>query len=111
MLDWRIERVLTISVDNASANKVALDFVRKKMSVWKNPPILGGKYLHVRCLAHILNLIVRAGLRNMEKSISAIRNAVRYVRSSSSKLATFRQCVEKEKLQSKRVCVLDVPTR
>jgi hypothetical protein len=49
LLDWEVERVLTISVDNASANKVALDFDRKKMSVWKNPPILGGKYLHVRC--------------------------------------------------------------
>lgn len=91
--------MLTIFVDNASANKVELDFVRKKMSVWKNSPILGGKYLHVRCLAHILYLIVRAVLKTMEKSVSAIRNAVRYAKSSSSRLATFRQCV------------LDVPTR
>lgn len=41
-------RVLTISVDNASANKVALDFIRKKrMNVWKTPLVLGGKYLAI----------------------------------------------------------------
>ena len=30
LLDWGIEKVLTITVDNASTNKVAIDYVRKK---------------------------------------------------------------------------------
>ncbi|KAM5551467.1 hypothetical protein ABKV19_026350 [Rosa sericea] len=111
LLDWEVERVLTISVDNASANKVAIEYVRKKMLGWEKQLVLGGKYLHVRCLAHILNLIVRSGLKMMEKSIASIRNAIRYVRSSGQRLDVFKQCAENEKVESKKVCILDVPTR
>ncbi|XP_040374592.1 zinc finger BED domain-containing protein RICESLEEPER 2-like [Rosa chinensis] len=108
---WSIDRVLTISVDNASANKHAIDYIRDKMNDWEKSAIFGGKYLHVRCLAHIVNLIVRSALHLLDKSVSSIRNAVRYVRSSSSRLDAFRSCIEKEVGDCKRICVLDVPTR
>ncbi|PRQ45867.1 putative transcription factor/ chromatin remodeling BED-type(Zn) family [Rosa chinensis] len=111
LIQWGIERVLIISVDNAVANKHAIDYVRKKMVNWSRQPVLGGKFLHVRCLAHILNLIVRSGLTMLDRSVSSIRNAVKFVRSSASRLELFRKCVEKEKLESKKICVLDVPTR
>ncbi|XP_061999376.1 zinc finger BED domain-containing protein RICESLEEPER 2-like [Rosa rugosa] len=42
---------------------------------------------------------------------ACIRNAVRYVRSSSSRLDAFKSCIEKEVDDCKRICVLDVPTR
>lgn len=109
--EWSIKNVLTISVDNASANKVALDYVRKKLNSGDKQLLLDGKYLHVRCLAHIVNLIVKSGLKCMEKSVVSIRNAVRYVRSSPSRLNAFKECVKKDELESKKVCVLDVPTR
>ncbi|XP_062014352.1 zinc finger BED domain-containing protein RICESLEEPER 2-like [Rosa rugosa] len=108
---WSIERVLTISVDNASANKHAIDYIRRKTNSWEKGIILEGKFLHVRCLAHIINLIVRSALHLLEKSIGSIRNAVRYVRSSSSRLDAFKACCEKEDVESKKICVLDVPTR
>lgn len=111
LIDWSIERVLTISVDNASANKVAIEYVKKKMINWDNKPFFGGQFLHVRCLAHIVNIILRSGLKTIEKSVASIRNAIRFVRSSSSRLDTFKKCVQKEKLASKKNCVLDVPTR
>ncbi|KAK9940878.1 hypothetical protein M0R45_017516 [Rubus argutus] len=47
----------------------------------------------------------------MDKSVASIRNAVRFVRSSSSRLDAFKLCVQKESLDSKKICVLDVPTR
>ncbi|XP_024199307.1 zinc finger BED domain-containing protein RICESLEEPER 2-like [Rosa chinensis] len=47
----------------------------------------------------------------MDKSMSSIRNAVLYVRSSSSRLDAFRSSIEKEVDDCKRICVLDVPTR
>ena len=111
LVQWKIDKVLTISVDNASANKVAIDYLRKKLINWSIPPILGGKHLHVRCLAHVLNLIVRSGLNILDKSVASIRNAVKFVRSSPARLDLFKLCVEKEMLEIKRVCVLDVPTR
>ncbi|KAK9931904.1 hypothetical protein M0R45_019158 [Rubus argutus] len=111
LVEWSIENLLTVSVDNASANTVAIDYLRKKMMTWEKKPIFAGKYMHVRCLAHIVNLIVRSGLAILEKSVASIRNAVKYVRSSSSRLDVFKKCVAKEKLESKKICVLDVPTR
>ncbi|KAK9942936.1 hypothetical protein M0R45_008578 [Rubus argutus] len=112
LIQWKIDKVLTVSVDNATANKGAIDYLRKKMVNWTTPSVvLGGKHLHVRCLAHILNLIVRSGLNIMDKSVASIRNAVKYVRSSPSRLDDFKLCVAKVRLECKKVCVLDVPTR
>ncbi|XP_061998870.1 zinc finger BED domain-containing protein RICESLEEPER 2-like [Rosa rugosa] len=111
LVQWKIDKVLTVSIDNASANKVAIDYLRRKMAGWKNPPIFGGKFMHVRCLAHILNIIVRVGLHIMDRSCAAIRNAVKYIRSSSSRLNCFKLCVEKETPECQRIPVLDVPTR
>ncbi|KAK2656067.1 hypothetical protein Ddye_009119 [Dipteronia dyeriana] len=98
LLDWGIEKVFTITVDNASANKVAIDYVKRKMRNWNESKlVLGGNFLHVRCCAHIINSIVSEGLKDMNDFIVRIRNAVQYVRSSPSRLQS--------------TVVLDVPTR
>lgn len=47
----------------------------------------------------------------MHDSIAAIRNSVRYIRSSPARLQNFRECVEREKISYKGGLVLDVPTR
>ncbi|XP_004297912.1 PREDICTED: uncharacterized protein LOC101305258 [Fragaria vesca subsp. vesca] len=126
LLEWEVERVLTILVDNASANKVAIDYIREKMLGWEKELVLGDKFLHVWCLAHILNLIVRLGHEMMGDSVASIRNAVWYVRSSGQRLEVFKMCLEKElylsnvwrrnskcvwRRNSKKVCILDVLTR
>ncbi|KAL6527905.1 hypothetical protein OROMI_029716 [Orobanche minor] len=111
LLEWGIENVLTISVDNASSNKVAIDYLRTQMEDWDKRPLLGGRFMHVRCLPHIVNLIVRYGLNLMNKSVAAIRNAVMYVRSSPARMDVFKSCVEKTKLECKKICILDVQTR
>ncbi|RYR58263.1 hypothetical protein Ahy_A05g023909 isoform B [Arachis hypogaea] len=53
----------------------------KLMEDWNSHP-LRGEFLQVRCCAHILNLVVNDGLREMHESILKIRNAVRHVRAS-----------------------------
>ncbi|KAK0585151.1 hypothetical protein LWI29_023987 [Acer saccharum] len=112
LLDWGIEKVLTITVDNASANKVAIDYVRRKMRNWNESKlVLGGNFLHVRCCAHIINLIVSDGLKDMNDSIVRIRNAVQYVRSSPSRLQKFKNAAEHERIESHSIVILDVPTR
>ncbi|XP_031281680.1 zinc finger BED domain-containing protein RICESLEEPER 2-like [Pistacia vera] len=47
----------------------------------------------------------------MEDSIFQIHLAVRYVRSSPARLQKFKECVTKEKIESKAQLVLDVETR
>ncbi|KAI4357097.1 hypothetical protein L6164_001066 [Bauhinia variegata] len=75
-----------------------------------NVLVLDGELLHVHCCAHILNLIVNDGLKDIHASIFSIRNAVRFVRSSPSRLAKFKDYANFASLPSKGLVCLDVPT-
>lgn len=110
LLEWGIEKVFVVTIDNAASNDVALAYLRKKITDWGGS-VLKGELLHMRCCAHILNLIVNEGLKSMHDSLIKIRNAVRYVRASPSRMQRFKACVEREKIQSKSLVCLDVPTR
>ncbi|KAK2645509.1 hypothetical protein Ddye_020704 [Dipteronia dyeriana] len=92
LLKWGIDKVFTITVDNATANTTAIGFMIRKLNSWQDGgAVLGGKYLHVRFCAHILNLIASDGLKDLHDSIVAIRNAVKYVKSSPSRLDRFKK--------------------
>ena len=96
LLDWGIDKILTLTVDNASSNNIAVEHLKGKTKMWKST-ILSNEFLHVRCAAHILNLVVKDGLFEANASIVKIRNAVRFFRSSPARLIAFQKCVEKEK--------------
>ncbi|KAL7131898.1 hypothetical protein ABFS83_12G035900 [Erythranthe nasuta] len=112
LLEWGFDNIFTITVDNASSNNGAITYLTKIFDHW-GTNLLGGKYMHVRCVAHIVNLIVQDGLKNKEEhlAISRIRGAVRYIRNSSARLQKFKECVASRKLDSKNLLCLDVPTR
>jgi len=78
LLEWGIDKVFSITVDNASSNDGAISYIKKRLRSWKTL-ILEGESLHMRCCAHIINLIVSEGLKEMHDSIASVRNAVRYV--------------------------------
>ena len=87
--------VITITVDNAKSNDVALDYL-KKLEM-KDGCMLGGRFLHMRCVVHILNLIVQEGLKGIHNSIVKVRNVVWYVKLSPKRMDRFKEAVEDEK--------------
>ncbi|KAE8683985.1 hypothetical protein F3Y22_tig00111164pilonHSYRG00067 [Hibiscus syriacus] len=97
-------------VDNASSNDVAISYLKSRMEDWNTYP-LKGEHMHVRCCAHILNLVVQDGLKEWNSSISKIRNAIRYVRASPGHMDKFRRCIKEARLRDKSIVQLDVPTR
>lgn len=101
---------MTITVDNASSNDLAIQYLRRRINYW-NSSVFDGDYLHMRCAAHILNLIVKDGLKDLDVSIVKIRGVVKYVRSSPSRLQKFKECVEEEMIQTKSLVSSDVETR
>ncbi|KAL0003479.1 hypothetical protein SO802_017260 [Lithocarpus litseifolius] len=68
LLQWEIDHIFTITVDNASSNDVAIEYLRRKTKD-RVGSLLGCEFLHMRCCAHILNLIVQGGLKDLNESI------------------------------------------
>ncbi|XP_039054849.1 zinc finger BED domain-containing protein RICESLEEPER 2-like [Hibiscus syriacus] len=71
LLDWGIDKLFTVTVDNATSNDVAIGYLRKRFSP------RGG------CIAN--------GLKEMNKSVARVRGAVKYVRQSPARLKKFME--------------------
>ncbi|KAI3933128.1 hypothetical protein MKW92_002284, partial [Papaver armeniacum] len=92
LLQWGIERVFTLTVDNVSSNNETVAYLSKRVVGWKSA-ILGGEHMHLRCAkAHILALVVKDGMDLYNESISRIRDALKFVRGSGERLKKFREC-------------------
>ena len=107
-----ISKVFSLAVDNASANDVAVSYLKGRMEDWNAHP-MKGEYLHVRCCAHILNLVVNDGLnsKDLHASINKIRNDVRFVRASPGRLDRFKNVIKECRIQDNSTVELDVSTR
>ena len=71
-LEWGIEnKVSTINVDIASYSDVCIRRLKENFSLRKRLSI-GGKNFHVRCCAHILNLLVQDGLNQIVDVIDVV---------------------------------------
>ena len=64
----------------------------------------------MRCCAHITNLTVNDGLKDVHDSIASVLNDVTYVRSSPKIMVKFTAFVKQEKIQCKTLVRLDVAT-
>ncbi|KAL0545746.1 hypothetical protein IC582_015638 [Cucumis melo] len=99
---------MTLTVDNASSNDTVVAYLLKRFN---KGLLFGGKFLHVRCCGHILNLIVTDAFKEHNDCIDRIRYAVRFIRSSLARFLKFKKCIELEKIVCKSYVCLDVPTR
>ncbi|CAL9020868.1 unnamed protein product [Prunus brigantina] len=72
---------------------------------------MNGKFFHVRCCAHILNLIVQDGLKHIDDSVGEIRESIKYVRGSQGRKQKFLDCAAQVSLECKRGLRQDVLTR
>ncbi|XP_077251806.1 zinc finger BED domain-containing protein RICESLEEPER 3-like [Tasmannia lanceolata] len=88
LIDWNISKLSTITLDNASNNTVA---VRTLVPVLSRKGMLlqEGRFFHVRCAAHVINLIVQDGLNEIKESVDVIRESVKYVRGSQARKQLF----------------------
>ncbi|CAD6259402.1 unnamed protein product [Miscanthus lutarioriparius] len=107
---WGIDKVFTITVDDDSANNDAIKYMRRVLNE-SNGSIAKGEYLHMRCVAHIVNLIVSEGLKEIDRSVVRVRAAVKFVKGETSRLARFKKCAELAKVQTKAFLTVDVCTR
>ncbi|XP_072078898.1 zinc finger BED domain-containing protein RICESLEEPER 2-like [Arachis hypogaea] len=110
LMDWNLDRkVSTLTVDNCSTNDVMIENILTKMS--HRNFILGGKLFHMRCCAHILNLIVKDGLQLISHAIERVRDSVHYWTATPKREEKFKEtCAQLKIPYTKNLC-LDCKTR
>ncbi|KAH0716264.1 hypothetical protein KY284_009169 [Solanum tuberosum] len=75
-------------IDNASSNDVTVKEL-SKIFTKRGTNFMNGEHLHVRCMAHILNLVVQDGLKVSAASIEWVRKVVKYIRLSPARAIEF----------------------
>jgi hypothetical protein len=107
---WGIEnKVFSISVDNASYNDSCLRCLKENLSL-SSKLVLDGSLFHVRCCAHILNLLVQDGLSKIKDIIFNVRESVKYINHNDARLKAFCDVVEQRGLKERKL-IIDCPTR
>ncbi|XP_020964106.1 zinc finger BED domain-containing protein RICESLEEPER 2-like [Arachis ipaensis] len=109
---WKIDKnIFSITLDNAYFNDTCVEHLKSTLDV-HDSLLCDGEFFHVRCSAHILNLIVQDGMRICGDAVHKIRDSIKYLRKSESRMVKFKECFEDiEGLEYTTALCLDVPTR
>lgn len=107
---WGLDgKVFTISVDNTSNNHSDIKILKQTFSGTQSLP-LEGKLFHVRCCAHILNLVVQDGLSKIKKIIEKVKESMSFLNKSESRILKFSEIVHQMNLGGKKL-IYDFSTR
>ena len=97
---------MSLTLDNAYSNDVCVDMMKVQLKL-----LCDGAYFHVCCCAHILNLIVKEGLKDVDEAVSKVRECVKYCKGSQTRKQRFLEsCKLCDIVYNKGLCQ-DVPTR
>ncbi|SPT21199.1 unnamed protein product [Triticum aestivum] len=109
LTEWGIRgKLFTLTLDNASNNTNACEELIK---YHKHELLLEGQHLHVRCCGHILNILVQDGMKIIHEAIDMIRELMKYIDSSPSRLQDFNTIASGMGLRAKKGIFVDTPTR
>lgn len=67
--------------------------------------------LNMRCIVHIINLIVQEINQKIGNSIHHVRATMKYIKKSPTELKNLKECINIKKTKSKNQLCLDVSTR
>ncbi|XP_076936183.1 zinc finger BED domain-containing protein RICESLEEPER 2-like [Bidens hawaiensis] len=111
LAEWGIEKkIFTVTLDNAKYNDVLVSSLKSHLRL-NNVLVCDGDYTHVRCSAHVLNLVVQAGIKVIEGAIEKVRDSVKYVKGSAARKCKFAECIELLSLRCGKHVRQDIVTR
>ncbi|GKA01377.1 zinc finger BED domain-containing protein RICESLEEPER 2-like protein [Tanacetum coccineum] len=88
IVEWNIDRKLSIKLSGEHL-------------------VMEGKLLHMRCSAHILNLIMKDGLEVIGKAIDNIHDSVTYWKATAKRIEDFHKMARKLKNPTTKNLILD----
>ena len=110
LMDWNIDTKLsTITLDNCTTNDAMIDKIKDKLHL--GSLLRDGSLLHMRCCAHILNLIVKDGLEVVKEGVENIRDSVAYWTATPKRKEKFEETAKQLRIPYNRNLALDCPTR
>ncbi|MBA0734042.1 hypothetical protein Gogos_017995 [Gossypium gossypioides] len=95
-------------MDDAFYNDAAIRMLKDNLSFHKRLS-LNGKFFHVCCCAHILNLLVHDGLSEIEDVNYNVKESVKHITTSTVRLTIFNDIIKQLQLPNKRL-ILDCCT-
>ena len=113
--EWGIEKkIFSMTLDNESNNDNCQDFIKKKLN--EGGLLLSDSiFFHVRCGAHILNLIIQEGLKVIGdlviNSMIKIRETMKYFKGLESRMCRFDECAKIVGMKRTKGLRLNVCTR
>lgn len=109
-VDWNLDKKLsTLTVDNCSSNDAIVDILLSKLE--RRSLMVRGCFFHMRCCAHILNLIVRDGLDMIGDALEKIRDSVAFWKATPKREEKFEETARQLDISSTKKLVLDCKTR
>jgi hypothetical protein len=90
-------------------NDVAMSIIKNDFNLKKSVSVRGNLF-HVRCCAHMTNLLVQDGLGEIAEIVDCVRNGIQYLVASKGRLKQFSEIAKQLQLTSKKL-FLDIPTR
>jgi hypothetical protein len=110
LVDWNLdEKISTVTLDNCTTNDEVIPSLARKIG--KSKLMNDCKLLHMRCCAHILNLIVKDGLEPLKNTIENIRESVAYWTATPKRIEKFEETAKFIKVHMKTKINLDCKTR
>jgi hypothetical protein len=99
-VEWGIEdKIFSITADNAKPNDVAIRILKDEFELRGVLPIKG-QLFHVRCCAHVTNLLVQAGLAEILVITDLVRQGVKYLVASEGRFREFSAIAKRLHLPS-----------
>ncbi|XP_076960885.1 zinc finger BED domain-containing protein RICESLEEPER 2-like [Bidens hawaiensis] len=111
LVEWGIEKkIFGVTLDNASSNDAFIRLLREQLNT-KAPLVSKVDLFHLRYCAHILNLIVQDGLKEIDDFVYKVRESIKYVKGSQQRKEKFLECVELCSIKKQKGLRQDVVTR
>lgn len=102
LMEWNIDRKLfAMSLDNCSVNDCMSNMICEQLKS-RGLLLANGKFIHVRCAAHILHLVVQDGWKSLgvgskngaPNVLEKVRDSVKYVTNAPKKQKLFNEVVK-----------------
>lgn len=110
LIDWNLDRKIScLTVDNCTTNDAMVEILLEKLD--SSTLIDNGNLFHMRCAAHILNIIVKDGLDVIKVGVEKIRSSVEYWTATPKREEKFEETARQLRNMNTKKLGLDCTTR